>query len=164
MQTKLFASMFPQAAATTGDGKTAIQREQKIRGSRDWRSATFKKSIQIMGAPLALTPGEQKALDDEAFNMSVDSLSQPKREDRDYAGNPKSPGLPEKPGPLGRSWSIAIGREKDRFIQKSIARETITSIMNRAHPDSAAFFNPLHPDHADVVANVYSVREILNAD
>jgi hypothetical protein len=146
-------------ASAPADPK-AMDRLRETFRSRDYNIATMKKKTGQ-----EMTPGEKAALERAERDYNIARVGEPKREDvREYDGMPISPGLPPKDTePLGLDWSIAIGRERDPFIQKSLAKQTISAILNREHPASRAYWDATHPDNATVVANVFSLREIANA-
>ncbi len=152
-------------AAPTGNPKTAMGRLQNTLRSSDYNVASAKMKARYAGAPPTnLTPSQAKALENAERDYRIASIEfgKPREDVRSWDNMPISPGLPPKQPELGLDWAIAIGRQPDRFIQKSLAKQTITAILNREHPASHAYFDATHPQHADVVANVYSVREIMN--
>jgi hypothetical protein len=161
---EMFKHLFPQPAEPKAD-PTALQRLQSTFRSADYHIAQAKMRTRIMGAPKpSLTPAQVKALENAERDYRIASIGAPKREDVRFDGIPISPGLPPKLPALGLDWAFRIGREPDRFIQKSLAKQTLTAIMDRSHPASVPYFDATHPAHADTVANVFSVREILNQD
>jgi hypothetical protein len=153
--------------APTGDPKTAMGRLQNNFRDHDFNTGNQRIKARYYGQPPTdLTPAQVKALESAERNYRIASIEfgKPREDVRAWDNMPISPGLPPKQPVLGLDWSIAVGRAEKGFVRKSLAKQIITSILNREHPASHAYFDATHPQHADVVANVFSVREIMNSD
>jgi len=131
--------------------KTAIQELSEIYGSPE-----YKKASQLAATNKAMLDDPSRAQERHVWLRAEElertlKAAEPKRQDRDYAGNPKSP------DPLVKGRAHFIHDEVMR-ISKLPAHEQVNaarSLRAQWRNDlKSAYNNPAHPDHKSAVEDM----------